>query len=756
MTANAPVDADALIPSRNASTPRHDASTPRADAALRTAAVLLAAGHDEPSRALLTSPLGDTTVVAAALATVCAVVPRDHVTVVVAAGDTSVREVLGEGLTYVTQEDPRGTGHAVAAARARIEAAQEVLVAYGDTPLLRPESLRGLLNRYRLKGADLGLLSAVVDTPLPYGRIERYPDGGIHAVLEATDAPSVEIDASERSTHEINVGTCVASPTTLLEQIDALALEDEHRLTGVVRRYIHADADVVTYRIHDTDEVHGINTREELASAGDIVLRRLFEPRRNTDTSIVFGTGGWRAVIGEGFTLGNVRRLAQAIANEAIRRGTDAQGVVIGGDRRFLSREAAEAAAEVFAGNDISVILLPDDVPTPLVTFAAPYSGAAYSIVITSSHNPPDWNGMKVFRADGSLPLDDETDRFQDEANALAPNDIVTLPLSKARAGGVVVDQTLTDPYVDAIEEIVDVEAVRGSGLRVIVDPMFGTSQLTLGTILGDMRVRAEFIHATHNPLFGGVAPAPDEQRLATLMSMIASGGGTYDLGMATDGDSDRIGIVDENGQYVSTNDLLLLLYWYLHEVRGQKGGVVRNTATTHLLDRLAAHFGEASRECKVGFKYVTAAMDEIDAVLGGESSGGLTVRGWLKGKDGIFACALVVEMLARTGKRISELLADIHAITGRLHTLEAGVPATPDMRVAVPRRLAAEPLTHVGDYAVVDIDHTDGTKILLENDNWALLRFSGTEPVLRLFVEADTPDKAAELLDWLRGFVTA
>jgi phosphomannomutase len=461
-------------------------------------------------------------------------------------------------------------------------------------------------------------------------------------------------------------------------------------------------------------------------------------------------------VIGEGYTLANVRRLCQAIANEAIRSGKDAAGVVIGGDRRFLSRESAEAAAEVFAGNNIPVVLLPDDVPTPLVTFAAPFLGKTYGIIITSSHNPPEWNGMKVFRADGSLPLDDETDRFQDEANELTVKDIVTLDLAVARAAGIVVDQTLTSEYVDAIEAIIDVEAVRGSNLNVVVDPMYGTSQLTLGTILSDMRVRAEFIHAAHNPLFGGIAPAPDLQRLNALISMIKEGNGRYDLGMATDGDSDRIGIVDEQGEYVSTNDLLLLLYWYLHEVRGEKGGVVRNLATTHMLDRLAAHFGEESFECKVGFKHVTAGMDKIGAVLGGESSGGLTVRGWILGKDGIFACALVAEMLARTGKRISELREMIYEITGRLYSLEAGVPATPDMRVAVPRRLAAEPLTHVGSYPVVSIDHTDGTKILLENDNWALLRFSGTEPVLRMFVEADSPEKAEELLDWLRGFVTA
>ncbi|WP_163188097.1 NTP transferase domain-containing protein [Cellulosimicrobium sp. SL-1] len=734
-------------------------TAPRGSAHPRTgrAAVVLAAGHDDASRELLSRPLGGATVVELAVANVRRVVDAGRIVVVVSPDDPTVRELLGEDVVYVEQESPLGTGDAVLAAREAIASVlgpgvdEPVLVAYADTPLLRSESLLGLLTRHTLTGADLSLLSAVVDDPDGYGRVVRA-GGEITAILESSEVA----DATPEPGTEINVGAYVAAPRLLFGELERMAADGEHRLTELARRVIGAGKRISSYRIVDVDEVRGINTPDELAQAADIVLKRLFVPKKNTDTKIVFGTGGWRAVIGEGYTLANVRRLCQAIANETIRRGLDGKGVVIGGDRRFLSRESAIAAAEVFAGNNIAVTLLPDDVPTPLVTFAAPYLGAAYGIIVTSSHNPPEWNGMKVFRQDGSLPLDDETDRYQDEANALSVDDVITLDIDVARRTGVVVDRSLTDPYVDAIERIIDVEAVRGSDLQVVVDPMYGTSQLTLGTILSDMRVRSEFIHAAHNPLFGGVAPAPDLQRLSTLVTMIQQGGGRYDLGMATDGDSDRIGIVDETGEYISTNDLLLLLYWYLHEVRGEKGGVVRNLATTHLLDRLAAHFGEESREVRVGFKHVTAGMAEIGAVLGGESSGGLTIRGWILGKDGIFACALVAEMLARTGKRISELRAMLYEITGRLYTLEAGVPATPEMRVEVPRRLEAQPLTHVGPYPVVSVSHLDGTKILLENDNWALLRFSGTEPVLRMFVEADTPEKAAELLEWLQGFVTA
>ncbi|QAY62079.1 glucosamine-1-phosphate N-acetyltransferase [Xylanimonas allomyrinae] len=727
-----------------------------------TAAVVLAAGHDDLSRALLTRPLGDSTVVQAAVATVTRVVAPERVVVVVSPGDTEVRQALGDGYAYVEQAQPRGTGDAVLAARAAVErlGASRVLVAYADTPLLRPDSLLGLLHRFTLKGADLTILTAVVDDAAAYGEYGEV-------VREATasgDSPIIEIrDRAEQREHtgvaagrELNVGAYVAAPGLLFGELESMATEGEHRLTELARRIIGRGGSIHSYQIYDTSEVRGINTPAQLAQAADIVLARLFRPIKNTDTKIVFGTGGWRALIGEGYTLANVRRLCQAVANEVTRKGVEHQGVVIGGDRRFLSRESAEAAAEVFAGNNIPVTLLRDDVPTPLVTFAAPHLGAAYGIIITSSHNPPQWNGMKVFRADGSLPLDEETDRYQDEANALRVTDVVTLDLARAREAGVVVDADLDEPYIDAIEKIVDVDAVRGSGLRVVVDAMYGTSQSTLGTILTDMRVRAEFIHAQHNPLFGGIAPAPDLQRLSTLIGLIKAGEGRYHLGMATDGDSDRIGIVDEKGEYVDANDLLLLLYWYLHEVRGERGGVVRNLATTHLLDRLAAHFGEESREVRVGFKHVTAGMDEIGAVLGGESSGGLTVRGWILGKDGIFACALVAEMLARTGKTISELRRHIWDITGRLYTAEADVPATPEMRVEVPRRLAVEPLTHIGRYPVASVSHLDGTKIMLDDGGWALLRFSGTEPVLRMVAEADSPEKARELCDWLKGFVTA
>jgi phosphomannomutase len=322
--------------------------------------------------------------------------------------------------------------------------------------------------------------------------------------------------------------------------------------------------------------------------------------------------------------------LSQALANEITRRGEEKRGVLIGYDRRFLSNRAGEAAAEVFAGNNIPATLLSEDAPTPLITFATALQKAAFGLAFTASHNPPEWNGLKVFHGDGSLLLDDETGQIQAETNRLALEEVIKLDLDIALESGIVRRRDFTNEYVDAVEALIDLEAIRRAGLKVIVDPMYGVGQLTLGTILTEARCRVTFIHDRHNPLFGGRSPAPNLEALRLLATHVVED--RYDLGLATDGDADRIAIVDERGEYITTNDILLLVYWYMHAVRGERGGVVRNLATTHLLDRLAAHFGEQCIEVPVGFKHIASAMVAHNALLGGESSGGLTIRGHILG----------------------------------------------------------------------------------------------------------------------------
>ncbi|MDR2378372.1 MAG: NTP transferase domain-containing protein [Bifidobacteriaceae bacterium] len=683
---------------------------------------IVLAGGEWSSRQLLTRNLADQWVIDHAVAATTAVVPAAAVTVVVAADDQNIRSHLGPAFDYADQAEPLGPADAARTGldgigRRRGDTAPSqtpVLIVSGDLALLRPASLRGLITRHRLKRADLSRLTL---------------DGG-------------------------DVGAYVAAAKTWAELLKG-AGEGGLVGRGSLKRIVDGAAQrglaTSQYQIIDPDEVHDVNTAEDLATAADIQLRRLFAPQHAIESgAIAFGTGGWRAKIGEGFTIHNVRRLSQTLANQMVREAVEDCGVVIGGDRRFLSREAVEAAAEVFAGNNIATTVLPGDVPTPLVTFAAPYLGAHYGLVFTASHNPPQWNGLKVFRRDGSLPPAAETDRYEAEANALTSQDIVSCDLGAARRAGFAGERDLTGEYVDAIERIVDVGVIRANPLRLLVDPMYGTSQLTLGTILTDARCRVDFIHERHNPLFGGRSPAPDPEALTALADLVRTG--PYDLGLATDGDADRIAIVDQDGRHVSTNELLPLLYWYLHEVRGERGAVVRNIATTHLLDRLAGHFGETAREVPVGFKHITKAMSDHAALLGGESSGGLTIRGHILGKDGIFACALVVEMLSRTGRRLSELLDGVWAITGRLYSVETGLPATPEMRLAVPRRLAAAPPRELAGLPVLSLDQSDGFKFHLPDDAWGLLRFSGTEPVLRVFAEAASPELASRVADALTG----
>jgi phosphomannomutase len=277
---------------------------------------------------------------------------------------------------------------------------------------------------------------------------------------------------------------------------------------------------------------------------------------------------------------------------------------------------------------------------------------------------------------------------------------------------------------------------------------MFGVGRLTLGILLNDARCRVTFINERHNPLFGGRSPTPDFNALRLLMAHVRDG--NYDLGLATDGDADRIALINEQGEFIEVNDILLLLYWYLHEYKGLRGAVVRNVATTHLLDKLARHYGEEAIETPVGFKWIGDAIIRHDALMGGESSGGMTIRGHIRGKDGILASMLLIEMVAKTGKPISALLEEVWQLTGRATMVETNLPATADMRVIVPQRLAE--LIDGGDlpWKVTDMRRDDGTKIIFENDKWLLLRFSGTEPVLRIFSEAPTLAEAQEMADWL------
>ncbi|MFL7811763.1 MAG: sugar phosphate nucleotidyltransferase, partial [Anaerolineae bacterium] len=432
-----------------------------------------------------------------------------------------IEHTFGGGFHFVEQEEPLGTGHAVLQTKAHLADFEgDILILYGDTPLFAASSFRGLLNRHRLKNAALTLLTAVVSRPLPYGRIIRDRQDRLIDIIEPEEATADTLEIME-----LNVGAYVFHADVLyptLERLSPSPLDGEQRLTDCVHALLRSRSRVESYRIYDESEVQGINTPEDLARAEFILQKRFFRPRRiETESTVHFGTGGWRAVISEGFTMHNVRRLSQAIANKIIRDGNEEQGVLIGYDRRFLSDRAAEVSAEVFAGNNIPVTLVSEDVPTPLVTFATDLKRAAFGLAFTASHNPPEYNGLKVFHTDGSLLLEEETQKIESEANALDRGDLVQLDYDLALESGIVQREDYTARYVDAVEAQVDMKSIREAGLRVIVDPMYGVGEVALNMVLTEARCRVRIIHERRNPLFGGRSPAPSIDALRMLSTYI-------------------------------------------------------------------------------------------------------------------------------------------------------------------------------------------------------------------------------------------
>ncbi|GAL32597.1 GlcNAc phosphomutase [Vibrio maritimus] len=374
---------------------------------------------------------------------------------------------------------------------------------------------------------------------------------------------------------------------------------------------------------------------------------------------IKFGTGGWRAFIGEEFTKDNVKLVAQALANIIKAENVAERGFVIGYDRRFLSDKAGRWFAEVLAANSIPVSFIDKFVPTPIVMYKAKSMGCAYSACITASHNPADYNGIKVFIEGGRDADEVITEKIEAQIANLTQQEVISGDFELCVERGAITVINPMNEFVDSIIDLIDIEAIKNANLKVLIDPMFGVAKNALQTVLINGRCDVDVINDGKNPDFGGLMPSPSAATLYRLKHLVAAEG--YDIGIGTDGDADRLGIIDEQGNFIHPNEVLLLLYYYLLEYKGWKGSVVRNIATTHLLDKVAADYGEKSFEVPVGFKHISSQMEADDSLIGGESSGGLTIRGHIKGKDGVFASSLLVEMLSVTQKTLSELLSEIY-----------------------------------------------------------------------------------------------
>ncbi len=453
---------------------------------------------------------------------------------------------------------------------------------------------------------------------------------------------------------------------------------------------------------------------------------------------IKFGTGGWRAIIGDGFTKENVQILAAAMAAKMKAENVDDKGIVLGYDRRFLSKEAMQWAGVVFAAAGINARLINKSSPTPLVMFYVMKHELPYGMMVTASHNPAIYNGIKLFTY-GGRDADEEQTREVEEYISRVQLPVDAMEYEDARAAGLIEEFYPINEYIDNILGRIDVEAVKAASLRVALDPMYGVSETAIKTILLTARCEMETIHGRHDTLFGGKLPAPNEGAMTPLKTCVIDN--RCDIGIATDGDADRIGVVDDKGRYLSPNDILVLLYYYLVKYRNERGPVVRNLCTTHMLDRIAEKFGEECYEVPVGFKHISAKITETDALIGGESSGGLTVRGHINGKDGVYAAALLVEMLAVTGKKISEMYDDIRDEFGRFYMLENNYSFRAEKKSEYQKILMEDKAIPAFETEIEHTSYIDGCKVYFKNGGWVCVRFSGTEPLLRIFCEM--PDKA-------------
>ena len=468
---------------------------------------------------------------------------------------------------------------------------------------------------------------------------------------------------------------------------------------------------------------------------------------------IRFGTGGWRAVIGDDFIKDNVYKVGQAVYEYLKRHNLLDQPLMIGYDRRFLSRQAAGWLAQVLAGNGLKIWAMKRSAPTPLTMHIVKTAGLHAGLEVTASHNPPEYNGIKFFTEEGRDASLEVTNELEEILDALRPEDIHAMPLEKAVNEDLI--EYLKNPFNPFIDDILDQmnqKAIRDRGLRILLNPMHGAGVYPLMVIFYTTRCTVDLINEGLDAYFGGHMPAPEEDTLKDLTQRVVDE--HYDLGIAVDGDGDRLGIIDRNGRYISANEILVMLYYYLHEYKGWKGPVVRNLATTHMLDAVAASFGETCYEVPVGFKYISAKIDETNAVLGGESSGGLTVRGHIHGKDSIYAASLFVEMISATGKSPSEFMDELEAKYGHYEMVESNLRFAPERKDSINQLIMVEKQLPDFGRPIEKVNYEDGCKVYFADRSFIICRFSGTEPLLRIFAESNRRDTAQDYIERFKKFV--
>ena len=466
--------------------------------------------------------------------------------------------------------------------------------------------------------------------------------------------------------------------------------------------------------------------------------------------TIKFGTDGWRGRIAEDYTFDNVRRCAQAFARYILEDGHAGESVVVGYDKRFASEHFAAAAAEVLAAHNLRVWLTDGATPTPVIAYAVLDTQAVGAINITASHNPPTDNGFKVRDHTGGAIAPDGLKAI--EAHIPPPGAVERIPLPEATETGSVQTFDAAPAYIEHINDIIDLAPIKDAGFKVMVDAMWGNGAGWFPRLLQGGRTQVSEVHTARHPLFPEMSrPEPIPPNVD--VGLRATAEDNADVCIITDGDADRLGVGDENGQFINQLRVFGLLAYYLLEVRGQRGAIVKTLSTTSLLDRLGELYNVPVYETGVGFKYIAPKMTATDALIGGEESGGFAFQNHVPERDGILAGLFILDLMRNLGQSPSELIETLFARTGRqsyYHRIDSDFPE--DQKESIMERVESTAPESVGGLALLSVDKTDGFKFKLQGGSWLLIRFSGTEPIIRVYCETDDKKRVQPILrDGLR-----
>ena len=460
--------------------------------------------------------------------------------------------------------------------------------------------------------------------------------------------------------------------------------------------------------------------------------------------AIRFGTSGWRAIIADEFTFENVRNVSEAISSYlTINEASDGKTLIVGNDSRFMGEKFASVAAEVAAKKGFRVLLCTTPTPTPTISHAIRSNRAAGGVNFTASHNPPEYQGIKFSTADGAPALPEVTKQIEEG--------VLSRATAEDKPGGKIEDFDPRPAYLDDLKTKIRFDVIAAAKGRYAYDAIYGTGRGYLDKCLKDHGLEVETLHDWRDVTFGGQPPEPGEEHLDELKTKVTSEKLT--LGLATDGDGDRFGVIDSNGEFITPNSLIALLTDYLAESRGWTQGVARSVATSHLVDRVAKDRGLKLYETPVGFKFIGELINKDEIILGGEESAGLSIRGHYPEKDGILACLLAAEAVAARGTNLTEQLEELYSRVGKLESGRIGVKLTDEVAAKLKEKLAQEP-TEIGGRKVENINRMDGVKFLFGNDAWMLMRPSGTEPMVRIYAESENANDLEDLLEQGRKYL--